>query len=311
MEDSIAIGEAFVFQADGEIFFLPYIRTLINRSKNLWDFETAYGYSGPISTTDNSDFIDLAWNSFIRLAKEMGIIAGLIRFNPLLGNDRFCSNKAVNVTHERDTIWMDCKRSLSSVLSDYSKKHLRQLNSLEAKGVRVLSSKDSDDLHIFSKIYLKRMAGIGARSEYHFSSEYFKRILKLGSKIWTVYLAYTPDGKVMGGCLLLFSERFCHYHLSGSLQEYFKYKPNDMLRHTVIKDMLNSKIEAIHFGGGRTNNRDDGLFAFKLKFSKQVCEFKIGRCIVDKINYDATCKEWEKKYPEKQEYADFFLKYRY
>ena len=48
-----------------------------------------------------------------------------------------------------------------------------------------------------------------------------------------------------------------------------------------------------------------------MKSAYLICEFKIGHCIVDKINYDDICKEWENKYPEKQEYADFFLKYRY
>jgi lipid II:glycine glycyltransferase (peptidoglycan interpeptide bridge formation enzyme) len=155
------------------------------------------------------------------------------------------------------------------------------------------------------------MQSIDAREEYHFDREYFNGIAKLGSNNWMVYLAYTPNSKIMGGCLLLFSERFCHYHLSGSLKEYIKYKPNDMLRHTVIKDMLESNIEKIHFGGGLTRDTNDGLFSFKLKFSKQVCQFKVGYCVVDEKKYKSLCEQWDAKYPEKQEFANFFLKYRY
>ena len=53
--DSQALIESFVFQSDGEIFFLPYIRKPIKGSSNLWDFETVYGYSGPISKIRNEE----------------------------------------------------------------------------------------------------------------------------------------------------------------------------------------------------------------------------------------------------------------
>jgi hypothetical protein len=310
-EDSQALIESFVFQSRGEVFFLPYIRRPIDDSNNLWDFETVYGYSGPIATIDSDDFLDLAWQNFKRLMKKKCVIAGLIRFHPLLNNDKFCSDNSIEVRYERDTVWLDCKRSLTDVLSDYSKKHLKQLNSLTAKGVTIRSSNDVEDLQKFGEIYLERMKAIGARSEYHFSSEYFDKVMQLGSKNWLIYLAYTPNEKIMGGCLLLFSNKFCHYHLSGSLKEYIKYKPNDMLRHKVIQDMLKSDIEMIHFGGGLSKNPSDGLLSFKLKFSKQVSQFKVGYCIVDNEKYNSLCENWDKSNPENQEFSNFFLKYRY
>jgi len=37
-----------------------------------------------------------------------------------------------------------------------------------------------------------------------------------------------------------------------------------MLLHTIIQDLLESNIEKMHFGGGRTRYTNDGLFSFKL-----------------------------------------------
>ena len=159
-KDSQALIESFVFQADGEIFFLPYIRRPIMDSNDLWDFETVYGYSGPISTNENTEFLELAWQNFKRLMKKIGIIAGLIRFHPFFNNDRFCTNNALEVHYERDTVWMDCNRDLAEVLGDYPKKQLQKLKSLESRGVTVRSSNDANDLHKFSEIYLQRMKTI-------------------------------------------------------------------------------------------------------------------------------------------------------
>jgi len=310
-KDSQSKIESFVFKSQEGIFFLPYIRRPISDSNNLWDFETAYGYTGPISTFDGNKFIDLAWKNFMEHMKKIGIIAGLIRFHPLLKNDRFCPSNSLDIRYERDTVWLDCNRSLDDVLADYSKKHLKQLYSLSTKGVVVQSSSSDEDLLKFSEIYLQRMASIGARSEYHFNSEYFDKVKQLGKNNWLVYLAYTPNGKLMGGCLLLFSDKFCHYHLSGSLEEYKKYKPNDMLRYVVSQDMIKSDIEKIHFGGGRSNDSNDGLLSFKLKFSKQTSQFKVGYCIVDKQKYNGLCENWDRNNPDKYEFSNFFLKYRY
>jgi len=303
--------ESFVFKSNGELFFLPYIRKPINSSNKLWDFETAYGYSGPISTTDNHVFLKLAWQNFNRLMKKNDVVAGLIRFHPLLKNDKFCHSNSLDVHYERDTVWLDCNRDVSDVLSDYSKKHLKQINSLNTKGVEIRSSNNDQDLQSFSQIYLQRMKAIGARAEYHFNSDYFEKIKQLGKKNWLVYLAYTPNEELMGGCLLLFSDKFCHYHLSGSIEKYIKFKPNDMLRYKVTQDMLKSDTEKIHFGGGRSNDPNDGLFSFKLKFSKQVSQFKVGYYIVNNQEYNSLCDTWDKNNPEKHKYSNFFLKYRF
>ena len=310
-KNSPALIESFVFKSQGEIFFLPYIKRPISGTKNLWDFETAYGYTGPISTFDGDEFLDLAWQNFTDLMRRMGVIAGLIRFHPLLNNDRFCPSYYLDIRYERDTVWLDCNRDLTEVLSDYSKKHLKQMNSLITKGAVIRSSSNDEDLQKFSKIYLERMMTIGARSEYHFNSDYFDKVKQLGKKNWLVYLAYTPIGELMGGCLLLFSDKFCHYHLSGSKEVYLKFKPNDLLRFKVSQDMLRSNIEKIHFGGGSSKDPNDGLLLFKSKFSKQRSQFKVGYCILDNEKYHTLCNEWDKNNPEKQEFSNFFLKYRF
>jgi len=303
--------EAFVYKKDNHTFFLPYIKNPVVDHNEYWDFETAYGYSGPIASSDDLGFLTKAWTSFIKLAKEKKIIAGLIRFHPLLDNHKFCQSNSVQINDERQTVWLDCLRDTESIFNDFSKKHLKQIASIEKKGVHVSYSNLKSSLEKFSEIYHSRMTDLGARRDYFFGNDYFKKILLLGEDKWRVYLVYSPEEEIIGGCLLLFSKQFSHYHLSGSLRPFLKYKPNDILRYSVIKDMIKSGIEKVHFGGGRTKDPEDGLLKFKQKFSKQTSTFKVGYCLVDEPSYKIVCENWKKKYPEKNEYKDFFLKYRY
>ncbi len=310
-QKSSSLPEAFVFCEGVNTFFLPYIKKPVLGEEGLWDFETAYGYSGPLSNTEDKEFLHESWKSFLECTKNRGFIAGLIRFNPLLDNHKFCSPISLKSISERQTVWLDCERTLDDVLGDYSKSHLKILRALEKKGTHVKYSSNQDFIEKFREIYLHRMNKLDAREEYLFSEEYFKKIQFMDKDNWRVYLAYSPDGKVIGGCLLLFSHGCCHYHLSGSQSEYLKYRPNDVLRHNVIKDMINSKVNKIHFGGGRTNDPHDSLLQFKLKFSKQILKFRVGYCLIDEENYLKVCKKWSENNPEKSIYEHFFLKYRY
>ena len=57
-----------------------------NKSENNFYFETVYGYSGPISTSNHLDFLNKAWRVFFDDCKKAHIISGFIRFNPFLEN---------------------------------------------------------------------------------------------------------------------------------------------------------------------------------------------------------------------------------
>ena len=66
-------SEAFVYHNNGEYFFITYLKNLISKKltkKDCYDFETPYGYSGPISTTSDTFFLNEAWNSFENYCKK-------------------------------------------------------------------------------------------------------------------------------------------------------------------------------------------------------------------------------------------------
>lgn len=80
--------EAFYYSLGGDIFFLPYIKAAIPGT-DFFDIETPYGYGGVLSnTSDKLDekFLEGAWSCFKEHCEKSEIMAGLIRFHPLINH---------------------------------------------------------------------------------------------------------------------------------------------------------------------------------------------------------------------------------
>ena len=78
------------------------------------------------------------------------------------------------------------------------------------------------------------------------------------------------------------------------------------------KELQKRGVKRFHLGGGTTGNEDDSLFLFKRRFSKDTCQFYIGKLIFNQYAYNAICADWEQKNPEKAEhYKHHLLKYKY
>ena len=84
----------FVFQEDKSIMLFPFLRREFEyKSKTYYDFETAYGYGGPISNDHSEAFMTAALHALATKACEDNYICGFIRFHPLLENwDCFVDN---------------------------------------------------------------------------------------------------------------------------------------------------------------------------------------------------------------------------
>ncbi|MBK9018664.1 MAG: GNAT family N-acetyltransferase [Sulfuritalea sp.] len=251
--------EAYCYEADGDRFFLPYLKAPIPGFPGLWDFQSAYGYGGPLATTDEAGFLGAAWTAFMQEAGDRGGVCGLLRFHPLLNTERFAASP-VSLISDRDTVWLDLQRPAEEVYSEYSKENRRKLRKASREGVAVEAGSGSDVLSAFCELYSGRMSELGARSEYFFGRGYFNAIAGLGPEAYRVYLCRNAPGEVIGGALILLSPQFVHYHLSASREDCFHMAPNNVLRDGVIRDFVGGTRSAIHFGGGLTGDPKDSLW---------------------------------------------------
>ena len=73
----------FVFQKDISILLFPFLRReFVYKGKTYYDFETAYGYGGPISNDHSEEFMTAALQAMVTEACEYNYVCGFTRFHP-------------------------------------------------------------------------------------------------------------------------------------------------------------------------------------------------------------------------------------
>ena len=96
--------------------------------------------------------------------------------------------------------------------------------------------------------------------------------------------------------------------LGGTLSDFYKFRPNEILKHNLILFLKKNGLKKYCLGGGHKIN--DGIYKYKKKFSKDTdsYNFYIIKHIHDNIVYEKLCNEWQSL--NKDINSDYFLKYR-
>ncbi|MBN1038440.1 MULTISPECIES: peptidoglycan bridge formation glycyltransferase FemA/FemB family protein [unclassified Clostridium] len=297
------VAKLFVYEEEDNLAIYPFIMSKIkgyDLKNEYYDIETAYGYGGPLANTKNLVFLNEFEDAFREFCKKNNIIAEFVRFHPLLNNHTiFISD--IKVCHNRTTTYINLNKSIDDIWSqDIISKNRNVIRKAKKSG---LVTEFSFDLNEFKKVYIETMDRLNAGKNYYFNDKYFDDLNKLEHVCINVKL---NDITVASGIFLQGDEIF-HYHLSGSLKEYLKYCPNNLLLWTAIEYGKNAGFSKFHFGGGLTDSENDSLYKFKKSFCKDVSEFYIGKRIHNKEIYYYLIKKWEDKNDKN---AELFLQYK-
>lgn len=285
------IGKLFIYEEDDKLAIYPF---LINEIKGYdldniyYDIETAYGYGGPIVSCNDESFRFNFESAFKNFCKENCIVAEFIRFNPLLNNQNIFKEN-VEVIKNRTTVYIDLNKSIDDIWSnEISSKNRNMIRKAEKSGLTIELEENIDT---FKKIYETTMNKVNANDYYYFNDEYYEALKELNN----VYISIKLDGIIIASAIFMNYKDFFHYHLAGSLKEYLKYSPNNLLLWAAIQYAKNNGFKIMHLGGGLTDDHDDNLFKFKKSFSKSKYDFYIGKRIHNKKIYNYLINEWEEK----------------
>jgi len=308
------LGEAFTYQDGDDLFFLPYLRRPLPAATgygSLYDFESAYGYGGPLASRRDPGFLEAAWRAFQEHGRSSGLVAGLLRFHNLLANHELVAGELVEVVLDRQTVVLPLNQTPEEVWRAYPSDNRNKINKALRAGVTVAQEEGREALLAMASHYRRRMAELTAGQLYHFSDEYFLALAGLGPKTCRVYLARL-EGLPIGGVMVLLSRRFAHYHLSASPREYASYAANNLMRCQITRDLLGAGPGWLNFGGGRTSDPGDALLAFKAKFSRHRRLYCFGRCVLNQELYGQLRARWVSQHPELVPvYGNRMLCYRY
>lgn len=303
---------------DGDkIMIMPYLRGKI---RDYYDFETAYGYGGPVSNCDDYEWCQKAYNCIHDYLRENRYVCGFSRFHPLFGNQKLIGEdknttsdeKNSQLIYDRQTIAIDTTQSSEEIWKNQiSSKNRNMIRKAEKNGLVYETEYDYASYDEFIELYRTTMQRLSADDFYFFDIQYFENLKKNLSDC-SFLGTVRKDGRLICAAIFLYSDLYGHYHLEGSDREYSSFGANNLLLWKVACEMHDMGIREFHLGGGTTSSLDDSLYKFKKAFSNNEKQFYICKEIFDKSEYISICQEWERNNKDKIElYGNRLLRYRY
>lgn len=301
----------FVFQQDESILLFPFLRREFQFKGNTYfDFETAYGYGGPISNDHSETFMTAALEAMSKNASAENYICGFVRFHPLLENWD-CFERVGRLIMDRKTIAIDLTGGIEAIwMNEIHTKNRNVIKKGEKNGLEFIVDEDFAYLSEFEELYNSTMDKLGADGFYYFAPGYYE---ELKNTIQNRFLGIVKhEGMVVAGAIFFYQLPYGHYHLAGSDKSALKLSPNNFLLWEAAKELYNRGVKHFHLGGGTDGSEDNSLYQYKRKFSKHEYLFALGKMLFNPSLYGDICAEWVTANPEKAEkLKNILLKYKY
>ena len=310
--------QAFLYESSlGKILYPYLIRKIdyIKSNINYFDISTPYGYGGPVLLECKENEIPLLVKEFRAefniYAHKKRIISEFIRFHPVYKNYNFYIDSDIECKFVRNTIEIDLENEPENILKSMKPKTRNEVRQAirNELNLQFCSKPTLENIQAFYEIYSETMNKLETSDYYKFSLEYFINtfnLLKENAEIAFVFY----DDKIISSSIFLLSNKLVHYHLSGSLNEYKSYGPNNLMLYEAALRYKTMGKKCFHLGGGYIGN--DSLFKFKKGFNKNsLLDFYIGIKINNKDIYGKLVKEWKIKNGLGGNFkSDFFPLYR-
>jgi len=314
--------QAFLYESElGKVFYTYLIREIPfdNKNENYYDITTPYGYGGPLilDCKTNNKFLLLAEfrNAFNQYAKEEGIISEFIRFHPLIKNHVLFVDQDIECEFNRNTVFIDLDNSRDAdkaLLMNMKPQTRNKVRQTLKNGINIIFKTEPslEDIKNFISLYKLTMGRLNAPEYYFFSLEYFLNCFTLLKN--NIELAFVKmEDQIISASIFLFSKKMAHYHLSGYLSEYNKYRPNNFLLYSAGLRYGEMGKKYFHLGGGYRGN--DSLYSFKKGFNKNgILDFYIGKKIHNIEIYNLIVEKWKIENNLDSSFtSDYFPLYRY
>lgn len=271
-------------------------------SNKYFDLISPYGYGGTLISTNNQKIIDEYFSLYESYCKNENIITEFVRFHPLIIDYKVLKNY-YEIIGLGKTVSMDLYNE-EQIWSNLQTKLRGKIRQTQRNGIDVFFSNDKKLVNQFKNIYESTMEKNEATSYYFFNDEFYESLVKdFKNNFFFAYAIY--EEKIISMSIILLGNRILHYHLSGTLKDYYHLAPNNViLLETALWGSING-YESFHLGGG-LGSGEDNLLKFKQKFNKNNdLQFHIGKKIFNDNVYFKLISE-----REFHETPKFFPEYR-
>jgi len=308
----------FIFEKGGNRVVYPFLMRALNQlaffdsktNGELYDISTPYGYGGPLTNTDNEEFLMEFNSAFERFCGERGVVTEFVRFHPLIQNQ--AKFKAIwDIEFNRSTVVMDLATDQSTLVNNLEAKNRSTIKAAQKNDVQVEYDFDLKALGKFMAMYNETMKRAKASQYYYFSDRFYHDLSSLLRGRVFLMRAKKDDQLLSMSLFFMMNDRL-HYFLSCSSEAGYKYDANNLVLFEAAKWGMSHGIKQLFLGGGKTAEANDPLFRFKKKFNKKgLLDF----CVMKKVHnielYDEMRSQWARFHEvDANEQDDFFPIYR-
>lgn len=267
-----------------------------------FDLISPYGYGGTLISTNSQDYVDEYFSLYESYCSKENIITEFVRFHPLLIDYEMLKSN-YKIIGLGKTVAMDLLDD-QQIWANLQTKVRGKIRQSLRNGIEVYFSNDKSLINIFKSIYESTMEKNDANAYYFFKDEFYESLVKdLKNNFFFSYAKYNDE--IISISIILLGNKMLHYHLSGTMKEYYHLAPNNViLLETALWGYQNGYF-TFHLGGG-LGSGEDNLLKFKEKFNKNSnLQFHIGKKIFNEKIYHELISQ-----RNFQEIPSFFPEYR-
>ena len=288
---------SIVIEEDGHALRHAFAASPIGTT-GLFDIEPLVGYAGLLATPGApAEFLIAALERYSALCREHGIIGELVRFNPLLQNQRALDGLSGNLAlpEPRLVVYLPVHQDDAARLSSYPPETRNMIRTAYRSSSVSILEKTPEIWTRFRDLYEDTLDATGAGPEWTLPPDLWERLRH--SRRFVLFGALQRE-QLVSGAIALVHDTTCYYFLAARVRDREARRgAGNAVVHEITRAAARAGASHLGLGGGKTASGTDSLFAFKSSFGGMVRPFAFGLFAHDRAELDVLRQAAERSNP--------------
>jgi hypothetical protein len=300
---------SIVIEEDGHALRHAFSASAIGAT-GLLDIEPLLGYAGPISTPDApADFLIAALDRYSALCRENGIVAELVRFNPLFQNHRGLEGLTADLVllPSKPLVYLPVRHDESDQMSSYPPATRNMIRAgYRSSNVSTLE-KTPEAWTELRLSYERTLDDTSAEPQWRLALDLWERLYR--HQRFVLFCAVRQEQQMSGAIALVHGSTWYYLLAAGVRDPQARRGASNAVVHEIAKAAALDGASRIALGGGRTPAPDDSLLTFKRSFGGDLRPFTVGLFTHDRRELSSLMQAAERRDPSVGA-SPLFLRYR-
>ncbi len=273
--------EIFLYTAEADNFRAICPISLRKKySDDPYDVTTPYGFSGMITEGFFENYMETR-NSFF---KEQGFVCGHFAMHPFFQNELGLSSN--QLFPGKKAYYIDLRKDIDTLYSELSTDHRQRLKQWINKKYKIETTKSTDYVDAFVKLYDLSLQNRNTASIYNFGAEAWKALI---NSEFGFLFSIVVDNEIEASALFICFGDMVDYYMIASTPEGRQHARGIIWE--AIQFFKNQNLSWMQLGCGVRDN--DSLEQFKARFGGIAHTTYSLRQIYNSESYQALCEKYQ------------------